>query len=206
MDEGTFEQYCGFSIAFSTTHLTVNPDRSPDIEITFNPRLFPRDDVADLVKLSTHSVQINAVELVQKGLDVPAIIFLSFASGAIASGFFGSIGSDIYKALKDKIREFGTRIKTEHDEDLRCNITFHFDHNDRDTQVLVSLKSADLEILEARGITAESIIDHIREVAGDKQLQKVVVQAKSEEPVLFIDYLTDVEGNVENVMETTKEP
>ena len=62
--------------------------------------------------------------------------------------------------------------------------------------VLVTVRSADLDLLAERGIDADMIVDYINRVAGDRDLQKVVVAATDSDPVLFIEYLTDTSGVV----------
>lgn len=195
-DEVAFKQYGGFSISFTVSRFTMNPDREPEIEVTVNPRLIPVEEFRDLARQSTDDLQLDIRELFQKSLDVPAIIFLSFASGAIASGFFGALGTDLYGLLKKKINECGDRIREEHDTDLQCNITFQIQHRGNDTSVLVAVRSADLDLLAERGVTDEMIIDHINAVAANRDLQQVVVRANTNDPVLFIEYYTDINGVV----------
>lgn len=195
-DEVAFEQYGGFSISFTMSCFTMNPDHEPEIEVTVNPRLIPVEEFRDLVRQSTDDLQLDVCDLFQKSLDVPAIIFLSIASSAIASGFFGALGTDLYGLLKKKIKECGDRIRKEHNTELQCNITFQIEHRGNNVSVLVAVGSADLDLLAERSVTAETIIDHINCVAANRDLQKVVVRATDSDPVLFIEYYTDTNGVV----------
>lgn len=195
-DESGFEKYGGASIAFTTNRLTMNPERKPDIEIVFNPLLFCREEIWELVRKSNDRLQIDAKELVQKAWDLPAIIFLTFACVECASGFFKCAGADLYAFIKQKLITFGRQIEQERDGDLRCNITFSIEHQGHGVEVLVSVRSADLDILEQRGVAVEHIVAHIRQATADRSVTKVVVQARGEEPLLYIDYFVDPDGNV----------
>ncbi|MEX0613623.1 MAG: hypothetical protein WD229_16010, partial [Pirellulales bacterium] len=154
------------------------------------------DEFHDLPRRSTDELQVDVLELFQKSLDVPAIIFLSFTTGAIASGFFGALGTDLYGWFKNKIKEWGTRIKEEHGIDLQCNMTFTIQHRGGNVSVLVAVRSADLDLIAQRGITAEAIVEQINQVASNRDLQKVAVRVRESEPVMFIEYYTDTAGVV----------
>lgn len=195
-DEVAFERYGGFSIAFTVSRFTINSNREPEIEVTINSRLIPVEEFHDLARQSTDELQLDVCDLFQKSLDVPAIIFLIFASGAIASGFFGALGTDLYGLLKKKIKEWGNRIREQHGTELQCNITFTIQHHGNDVSVLVAVRSADLDLLEERGVTAETIIDNINQVAASRDLQKVVMRVIDSKPAVLIEYYTDTDGIV----------
>lgn len=195
-DEVAFERYGGFSIAFTVSRFTINPNREPEIEVTINSRLIPVEEFHDLARQSTDKLQLDVRDLFQKSLDVPAIIFLLFASRKIASGFFSALGTDLYGLLKKKIKEWGNRIREQHGTELQCNITFTIQHHGNDVSVLVAVRSADLDLLEERGVTAETIIDNINQVAASRDLQKVVMRVIDSKPAVLIEYYTDTDGIV----------
>lgn len=195
-DEEAVERYGGFSIAFSTSTFTVNEHRDPEIEVTVNPRLIPIDEFCGIARQSTGELQVNVKDIVQKGLEIPALIFLFFATKGVAEGFFRSAGSDLYSLLKNKIKECGIRIAKQEEADLKCNMTFELQHRGRNVELLVSVRSADLDVLASRGITPDAIIDQINRVAPNQDLKRVVVRVSGSEPPLFIEYYTDVSGVV----------
>lgn len=194
------EEYCqrfgGFSISFGTSRFTVNPDRDAEIEVTINPLLIGLEEFYEIARRSSDELQIDVKDIYQKSFDVPALIFLSFATGAIAGGFFQEVGSDLYRMLKEKIKEKGRALFDEHGLDLKCNLTFHVQHRGNDVSILVAVRSVELDLLAERGITPDAIIEHINRIAGDKDLQKVVVRVTETDPVMFIEYYTDAAGTV----------
>lgn len=193
-DEVAFEKYGGFSIAFTTSRFTVNANRKPEIEITVNSRLIPVEEFHDIARQSEDDLQIDVRDLFQKSLDVPAIVLINFAANAIVSGFFGALGTDLYGLLKKKLKECAQRIREEHDTELQCNITFQFQHGENRILVLVTVRAADLDMLSTRGVTADTIIDHVNQEIDISDLQKVVIRAIDSEPALYIEYYTDTSG------------
>ena len=196
LDESKLDSYGGFSISFSRSTYTVNPDREPEITIGYNPRLFSKDEIIELCHASTDDFQIDAKDVNQKAaIDHPIILFLMFASAAIFTSFFNKLGADLYVLLKQKIADFSKKSEKEHGKELSCHMTFTFDRSGQSTEVLVSVKAADLDYLEDNGLGAQFIISHINEVIGDARARKVVMKASRDGPLVTIDYFIDESEN-----------
>lgn len=194
-DEEQFKRYKGFSITFSNGRYTVNQDNKPDIEIRFNPRIFDRDDILKMAELSTEAVQIDVVELKQKGWEVPAIIFLSFATGAIASGFFSKFGGDIYDVVKKQIIQVAGRLKKDKNVEPIFNITFYSEYQNNPLKVIISAKLEDFPLLEEKNNLVQSLLNYITKVIGALHIHTIALEVCDNDPKWKIIYYIDMNGN-----------
>jgi len=195
LDESKFASYGGFSISFTRETCTVNPERDAEITLAYNPRLFDRDEVVDVIYSSTDDLQINVKDIHQKGIEQPVILFLFFAAGAFFSGFFREIGKDGYAKLKSKISELATKTREKHERDLECHLTFTFERRGGRTEVLVSVSADDIEYLEQNGFDAEYVISQINSSVGDVDVRKVVLKASRAGPLVTMTYFIDTDEN-----------
>jgi hypothetical protein len=191
LDESKFTTYGGFSISFTRETCTMNPDRVAEVTLAYNPRLFAREDVVDVIYASTDDLQINVQDRHQKGIEQTVILFLAFAAGSIFSGFFKEIGKDGYTKLKAKIAELSKKAEKEHQADLECHLTFSFERQGRNTEVLVSVSANDIDYLEQKGFDAEYVIEQINQSVGDADVRKVVLKASRTGPLVTMTYFID---------------
>jgi len=82
--------------------------------ITYGFGAFTEEEMDKIDGAAREIVQIERRYYVEESLaEIPAYIFffLGFVSGAIATGFFEAIGSDIYRNLKNKVKKILCRKK-----------------------------------------------------------------------------------------------
>jgi hypothetical protein len=194
IDEEAFSAQGGFSISFSLGRCSKNPDRQPELAIYFNPRVLPKEEVESLVDLSTDEFQIDTIYLKQKSLNVPMIIILSFAGGAIASGFLNELGSDIYKTIRAKLKDLAQYAETNFNTELEYRLTYTFCLNNHNVEVIIGMKSSEISAIASRGISSDMITEGIKREIGDRFLQRVVLNARDSVPMLTIEYYTDEVG------------
>jgi len=195
-DEEEFGKYGGVSIAFHTSTFTMNPDRAPEVTVTMNPRVLPIGDYEAIARSAPENVQINVRDLHQKGLDSPAILFLAFAAGGVFSGFCNAIGEEIFKVLKQKIKDDSARLKAENDADLRCNMTFEIMRGLQAVEVVASIRAADLDVLADRVVDSDKVMECIDRGIGGEAAKKVVIQIVDDDPCLQLEHYVDGDDTV----------
>lgn len=194
-DEEAFDRYGGFSISFTTCRYTIDPNNEPSIEIRFNPRIFNRDEILKIMDFSGIPIQIDILELKQKGLEIPAIIFLSFATGAIASGFFNKLGGDIYDVLKRQIIKVLDLCKKEKNTEPTLNVSLNIDYQGHPLKVIILVKMADITVLENNRDLVNSIKNYITKVIGECPLRVIALEVCTGEQQWLHKYYIDTDGN-----------
>lgn len=195
-DDADLDGFGGLSVGYSSGRYTLYPNRQPHIEIAFNPRLMRTAEVHKLVELSRQDLQIDALHLVQKSLDVPAIIIITFATSAYFGGFFSAAGEDTYVAIKKYLSLWRRRIREEHGADLICQ--FNFVHVSRGvkTKVIATFPSSELRSIQHRGMTAAQVLACIREQFDVEVLEKASVVWDANSRTWRIVHVVDRSGNI----------
>jgi hypothetical protein len=91
------------------------------------------------------------------------------------------------------------KIDQEHGQQLDCHLTFTFERSGQSTEVLVSVKSADLENLEKNGFDAKYVISRINDVLGGARARKVVLKASRNGPLVSVAYFIDDSENYHEI-------
>jgi len=188
-DDKMFKKYGGFSVSIITSTITAHPYEPPHIKVIANPRVIDEDQLGQAVALSTDECRINASTLVQKGLEVPLVLLLTFSGAAVAHGFLNKAGADIYDSLKAWIKTIDLDIKEKHGKDLQCHMSFEIIHSDEVIEVLVACNSDQIELLQKIGVDADEILDMVKNVAVDKDVVKVVLRPSSDNTKIEIDHV-----------------
>lgn len=195
LDEDAYTSAGGFSISYKRGHYSVNSSRQAEIEILFNPQTFNIEEFKHVLQLSTNNIQIDVVELVQKGLDATAILILKFIGLSIASGFFGRIGSDAYAALKSRLRNIAERRKREMNQDIIFQVHFTTNLNGSPFLVLIQFSKENFDAIDAGSISIESAIDYLSSVVDGSQVQRVTITITNTPPHWKILSFVDAYGD-----------
>jgi hypothetical protein len=175
LDEDAYAAAGGFSISYKRGHYSVNSNRKAEIEILFNPRVFSIEEFKPLLQLSTDEVQVDAIELVQKGFEATAILILQFVGVGIALGFFRAIGSDAYNAIKSWLKRFAERRKRENNQDTVFQIQFTTNLNGGDCLVLIQFSTDNFPAVDAGGVSFESAFEHLTSLVGNSRIQRATI-------------------------------
>ncbi|WP_164103219.1 hypothetical protein [Candidatus Laterigemmans baculatus] len=195
-DESKLAKYGGFSMTFSGKRYSLNLSRVADVTLEFNPRVFEARKILEICSASNGGLQVDALEIHQKGMGEYVALGLSFGSAAILSGFLQEAGKDSYTALKKKILELAKAQRDEESQGLKCQMAFTFERHGGQTEVLVSVDAEDLEYLEAKGLDAQYVIERVNEAVGPLDVRKVVLKAVRDSPIVSVTYFIDRDENL----------
>lgn len=192
-DEVAFAKYGGFSIAYLRRRLTTNPQRQPEVEVIYNPDVFTDDEIGDILDLSTKDLQIDGRELVQKALEIPLILIVKFAVAAYFAAFFGAVGTDTWKYLRQKIKALAQRKRQQSQKALTCQFIFPMQYQGRDIEVLAEVPVDSFPLLETCKVS--TIIDLDVHIKG-RRVQKVAIRFDAEAKRWVITYCISDDGSV----------
>jgi hypothetical protein len=199
-DEEELKKYGAVSIAIITARFTAIPNEdTPDIMLTFNPKVIDQQDAVSLIHLTDESVRIDVRTVVQKALDVPILVFIGCATVTVFNGFFSEMGKDIYRAVKEKMIAWGQKSLEEHGQELKCQFTFHYQDGNANPEIIVTVSSACLEELTKVGVTEAVILEEVRRVSDLRRVKKVSLTLRDMTPTWNIEYVIDVDDNVISV-------
>lgn len=184
----------GFSISYTKQKLTVNPKKEGDITVFFNPHYFDKEDIKGIVNLSDDSIQIDAVELYQKGLETAAVIVLAFVTTAFLNGFFSKQGADLYDSLKQNLKELAEKRKSKFNSDTIFHITVYVPINSNKTKVIIELRKDDLNI--EKDIIVNSALNYVKNIVGESEVKEVALSILQDEPYWTIKYFKDSKGDI----------
>lgn len=195
-DEEVFSKMGGISISVVTECYTINPTGKPAIEILFNPLIFDKEDIIPIVKLTSDTIQIDAHELKQKGLENLPILILKFAAISTVAGFFGKLGADIYDKIKNKIRFIRNKKDAQHKHDLRIQLLIRADLFENPVDIILDLMPEDLEIVMNSDASLESAINYITRTTKTDDIQLIALRFNKNEPYWSIIYFIDLQGEI----------
>jgi hypothetical protein len=181
-DAELLKQRGGFSMAWLAATYTTMPDRDPDIQVIFNPRLFDKDIALALVQLSDDQVNIVCRELKQKGLDPDPILIIQFVALAAVSGFLGKPASDAYDKLlrrlsraKEDVRSPATRPPI-----LQFVVPRHL--NPYRADIIVEMLPEHIEHLRLGALSFQDAVDIASLVPFTEEAKKIVIRAVGDPP------------------------
>lgn len=181
-DEALFAKRGGFSIAWLAATYTTNPDREPDIEILFNPRLFREDLAIALAGLSDDDVNIVGRELKQRGLDPTAILIVKFVATSALSGFIGKVGSDLYDKMLSRLCGTKNDLRDSNAQPPLLQFIVPRHLNPYQADIFVELIPEQLEALRVGSLSFEDAIETAKLVPHTEQARKIVVKAVGDPP------------------------
>lgn len=193
-NEEEFAKRGGFSVAFFRRYFTVNPDRAGDIKILFNPLVVNSEDVTPLVEISNESVQIDAQELVQKGLEVNTIVVILFISSSIASEFFKKAGADAYEQLKSKLRTLAQSYRDTGKAEVRFHFQFTANLGTNNVEVVVESDTDNLSIISRQSLLIEPLLQQISVYTGSEDIRRISVHVSKDVPYLEVSHIVDGKG------------
>lgn len=199
-DEESFNFNGGFSASFKTyTFAPKMADNSScSIKMKVNPRNFSFDYFVDFVDLSTENCIIHVEELKQKADVSYKILFISFVTAEIASGFFKAIGANIYQKIKDRIADYFQDKELEAKKAPRIQFTFPLKTEknsievifETDTTTLKDFFDTQIEI----GLAEEFVLNAIKKIP-DTKVKSIFLERIEIEPFWRIVWIQDLWGN-----------
>lgn len=195
-DEAAFAGKTGYSIAYLRNVLSVNPDRPGDVEIIFNPRVFPEREIGELVSLSTQAVQVDARELIQKGLEATIILVLKFGSAAFATGLLAKAGADSWDALRAGLKSLAAKRSTDTGEEVVTHLQFAVDGPANEVEVLIEVRVSDYPLLEDDLPLVESALEQVQHFAAEAEIRKVALRFSRDPSRWEVCYFERHDGEV----------
>jgi len=197
-DLETFKNKGGFSMSWLGDIYTTKRNVPADIEIYFNPRCFPENEVLLLIQASDDLVTINARQLKQKALEPVLILIIKFVSASALAGFFGKAGADAYDSLKKKI---STLISSKEKEGKSVSLQIHIPNNINPLEAEIILEIPDnlIEYARAGSLDFESAIACVKKLPYSTSLQKVVITSYKKPPVWQVKYYIKGDGSIINI-------
>jgi DNA-directed RNA polymerase subunit RPC12/RpoP len=195
-DESKLQEYSGYSISFTRSTYTTNPDRDPELHIEYNPRLFDTQELRAFADSSSDTQQINVSDLYQKSLDIPLLIIISFISGSVASGFFKAMGADLYASLKKYLIHKGDDFCEKHNDDLICQFNFVVTELPNQPTIIFSISSSMLNRLSDLNISDQTVLHELRKHCDLSEIQSASIVLLDDSPTWKIEYII----NMNNVL------
>ena len=181
-DEELLAKRGGFSMAWLAAAYTVFPNRDPDIQVLFNPRVFKTAFALSLATTSDENVNIVACELKQKGLIATAILVVQFLGGAALAGFIGKVGSDVYDKLLLRLRNAANGLHEPQDTEVVIHFLVPRHLNPYDADILVELPAKQLEHLRVGALSFQDAVESASLVPYTEQAKKIVIKAVGDPP------------------------
>jgi hypothetical protein len=182
-DADTLAKRGGFSMAWKAATYTTSPDRAPDIEVLFNPRLFRADLARDICVLSTGEVHVVGCELKQKGLEPEAILIIKFLTIAALSGIVGKIGSNFYEKLLKALRTAKNYLRDASGSEPKIQFIVPRHLNPYHADIFVELSPDQLVHLQVGALSFQDAVNAASVVPHAEQAKKIVVHAVGQPPV-----------------------
>ncbi len=195
IDEAEFAKRGGFSISFYKKHYTLNSLRDAEVTVIFNPRLIPTQEITPLVGLTDQTVQIDAKEIAQKGVEPITILVIAFIANAVAGEFFKKAGADAYELLKSKLKELAERRRAQGQGDLKFHFSFTAQMRGNPVDVLIESDTDNLSVIAEHGIALQEFLDQLEPYSDDYRITRVSLQVSAEYPYLQLAHMIDENGN-----------
>ena len=141
----------------------------------YNASIFNKDEVESLIQSANVSLLIDKQEVEQKGAEVPVILILKFSGAAIAAGFFGKIGADLYDGFKGGLKRLIAN-KKQVDQSSKIHVMFKMGLGAGLIDIVVELTSSiNIAKTSEESINLDSAKKYIRRIVGKSQIKKVVL-------------------------------
>jgi hypothetical protein len=194
LNEEEFARRGGFSISFIRNHYTVNNLRVGEVTILFNPRLIELKEIKPLIAISNDSVQIDAKEVIQKGIDPITIVVIVFITQAVAGEFFKRAGSDAYDLLKVKLKELAARHRENRKEELKFHFQFTAEIAGKSVEVFIESDTDNLSVIAEQSLALQSFLDQLVPQVEHEPIVRVTLQITKEDPYLQIAHIVNDKG------------
>lgn len=181
-DEELLAKRGGFSMAWLAAEYTTFPNREPDIQVLFNPRVFKTAFALSLASTSDERVNVVARELKQKGLVATAILLVQFLGGAALAGFIGKVGSDVYDKLLLQLKGAANELHKPEDTEVVIHFLVPRHLNPYDADILVELPAKQLEHLRVGSLSFQDAVESATLVPRTYQAKKIVIKAVGDPP------------------------
>ena len=181
-DEELLSKRGGFSMAWLAGTYTRDPDREPDIQVLFNPRLFDARLGHAIAALTDDHLNVVARELKQKGLIETAILVVKFAGGAALAGFIGKVGSNVYDKLLSRLQTSQEDLRQKQNAEVVVHFLVPRHLNPFDADILIELSASQLEHLRVGALSFQDAIDAASLVPHAENAKKIVVKAAGDPP------------------------
>ena len=196
LDDSAFDGKRGYSIAYLGHQLTVDSSRHGEVEILFNPRVFPSDEISKLVSLSTSEVQVDARELIQKGLEATVVLVLKFGGVALFTGFLAKAGADVWEALRDGLKSLAKSRHAAQGEVVVTQLHFLVDVPSGQVEVLIDVPIQDYPLLEGDLPLVESALQQVQEFSLEASVTKVALRFARDPNHWQVCYYINGDGEV----------
>ena len=194
-DEEAFKEYKGFSASYTTKRYTMFPNKTPEIEILFNPKYFDFDEIKKIVEDSTEKFSIDSKILKQKGLDTVAVLIIKFVTASYATGFFGKMGADHYDKIKKKLKLIAKNRKIKNQGETKLHFVYRYKSVNAEYDVLIELTPDLFDVIESKNILLDSAYLYIDKVVGNSNIKKVNIRMINKYPYWEILNFQDNSGN-----------
>lgn len=177
LDDIEFKQKNGFSIAYKPKTSDIRSDSTClncDIEINYNPLQFNISEIIQFESLANNNLIIKTSPIIQKSIDNPAILIMTFATTAFASGFFGKAGADIYDKIKKKLIELLNH--SEHEIETKALLTrVPIENNALKLELILEIPIYSLKKDSKKHIDLESAKAIIMKLPDHKNIKRAVL-------------------------------
>lgn len=181
-DETLFEKRGGFSMAWLAASYTYAPDREPDIQVLFNPRIFKAELGVEVASITDTTSNIVGRELKQKGLEPTAILIVQFISASILAGFIGKLGSDLYDILLAKLSRARDYLINPSTEIVLVQFLVPRHLNPFSADIIVEIPDHQIEHLRVGSLSFQDAIASAKLVPRADQAKKIVIRAVGDPP------------------------
>lgn len=187
---------------------TINIDRKPDIEVTYNPYYInvqqpsfdPQPDSESIVNLSSNNIQIDVIENRARPLsDWPQIvdIIINFTVLSLAAGFFGQMGIDVYTKLKSKIKQLAPVKKDARGNPIitGAHIIFRPEINGKMILIKVAIRITHIDKLGIDKLSIDNIISFVESSIVNLDVDEILIAYLESNDSLQLIYYRDSNGN-----------
>jgi hypothetical protein len=187
LNEDAFMAGGGFSIAF--TNRTIRFGTNPAVRVLINPRQFAFEEMAhDIGRLLPPGESVDVTERIEKaGVLEAAIIIVTFAASAVASGFFNKAGGELFDYLK-KRRSPNTPAEPTIHLHINCEIR-------RRPVVVLLVADSSVPPRDIARVDVEALVSHVEAIAQGAEIQRAVGIIRPG-PVVEMTFLVKLDGSV----------
>ena len=197
LDADAYERTGGFSIAFSSRRgETAKHNRSADLTVHVDLRAFDYKDIRPLLQLSCEDLTVATRELKRKAFAEVAILLLVFAGVGVANGFFGEAGADVYRLLKEQLKNVGRSVRSRRNAETSVHVRFPMTFSGREFMVLVEVPVRHLDITDRRELDLVALERHIRKQIGESVINQIALRVIPDPPYFEIKYFIDADGDI----------
>jgi hypothetical protein len=187
-------QFGGFSISYLGTTLAPSGGAAPDVMVMLDMRFFGEGDLGPVVGTGPKGERIAVRELYRFSAGDPLVLIpIAFVSYALAKGFFGAAGKDLYEFLKRKF------LDLVHKQEVRGNraafeFEFYVEDNSQQYEVVVRADPENLRLIELGLIDLDDLRRELTDMLDPAKVQKVAATLSTKPPYLRITHVVPKSG------------